>query len=168
PPPGWPLPPAFVPPLPKAMTFLNIDTVRDYGLELTTHAEWDYGVSTRASYSYQADTKATKSDPNIPLQLNRPPTHHASVGVVYDGRPWRGSVDVSYTDSAFWSDVLDSRFWGTTPSYVLVNGKVSYPLRGESVSVAVSATNLFDRRVKQHVFGDFLRRQVTVDLRVKW
>ena len=168
PPPGWFLPPEFVPPLPKRMTFLNIDTVRDRGLELTSNADWGRGISTRASYTFQAETKATRSDPNVPLQLNQAPTHQAFLGMTYAGRPWRGAVDVSYTGSAFWSDVLDARFWGTTPGATLVNGKISRALRGDTVAVSVSATNLFDRRIKQHVFGDILRRQVTAALRFNW
>jgi outer membrane receptor protein involved in Fe transport len=168
PPPGWPLPPAFVPPLPKTLTYLNVGTVRDRGLELTGRAEWTQGVSTRASYVLQADTKATETDPNFPLQLNRPPRQRATLSVVYEQARIRGSLNLIYSGSAYWSDVLDPRFWGTTASYMMVNGLVAVPIGHESLELVIGGVNLANRPIKQHVFGDVLRRQVTAELRVKW
>ena len=123
-PPGWPLRPEDVPPLPKTFAFVNVGTIRDQGIELALHTDWEYGLSTRASYTFQDDTTITESDPTLPLQLNQAPTHQWAIGIFRDGPRWRGSLNVAYTDEAFWSDVLDSRFWGTTDSYVLTSGQL--------------------------------------------
>lgn len=168
PPPGWPLPTEFVPAVPKTLSWLNIGTVRDRGLELSGRAYLGNGLSTRASYSYQAAPKLVRSDSRFPLQLNRPPTHRASVGLVVDQSAWRGSFDAAYTDVAYWSDILDSRFWGTTSAYVMANARLDYRLPGRSATLGVSGTNLLNRRIKQHVFADVVPRQISAQLRVDW
>ena len=64
---------------------------------------------------------------------------------------------------------LASFDWGTTASYVLVNARIAYALRKTQwAMLGLSATNLFNRRIMQHVFGDIVPRQVTADLRVEW
>ena len=168
PPEGWFLPLEFVPPLPKTMSYLNIGTVRDRGVELTSHASWGHGVSTRVAYAWQDKTVATENDAAFPLQLNRAPRHQASVRAVYDGTRWSGSVGAAYTGDAFWSDVLDARFWGTTDSYTLMDARVVAPIIRRSLDLSIACINLLDAKVKQHVFGDILRRQVTAELRVGW
>jgi outer membrane receptor protein involved in Fe transport len=168
PPPGWPLPVEFVPAVPRTLTWLNVGSVRNRGIELTGRVELARGISTRASYTFQDAPKATGADPRYPLQLNRQPKNMASAGLIYQGKEWNGSVDTSYVGAAYWSDVLDARFWGTTSSFVLLNAKVAYPLPGVRAQLALSGTNLLDRRIKQHVFGDIYRRHVSAELEVKW
>jgi hypothetical protein len=92
----------------------------------------------------------------------------ASAGLIYHGQQWSGCVDTSYVGDAYWSDVLDARFRGTTPSFVMLNARVVYPLPRVSAQLALGGTNLLDRRIKQHVFGDIFRRHVSADLRVTW
>jgi hypothetical protein len=168
PPPGWPLPAAFVPVVPKTLTWLNVGTVRNAGMELTGRVELPHRLSARGSYSYQSDPVASRPDPRFPLVINRPPTNMVNGGLIYSGSRWQGSIDASYVDEAFWSDILDARFWGSTRSFVLVNAKAGYPLRGVPARVSVSVTNLLDRRIKQHVFGDIYRRHVSAELTVGW
>ncbi len=168
PPPGWPLPVELVPAVPRTLTWLNAGRVRNRGIELTGRVELPYGLSTRASYTFQDAPKATGTDPRYPLQLNRQPKQMASAGLIYQSEEWNGSVDTSYVGEAYWSDVLDARFWGTTPSFVLLNARVAYPLPRVSMQLALSGTNLLDRRIKQHVFGDILRRHVSAELQVRW
>lgn len=168
PPPGWPLPVELVPPLPRTLTWLNVGNVRDRGLELAARAEVGRGVTARASYSYQTRPTVTDTDPRFPLQLNRPASHKAAAGAVYTGTRLAGALDVVYSGRAFWADILDARFWGETRAYVQVNAKASYSLRQDSLLVSASATNLFDRRIQQHVFGDIVPRQLVVTLRAAW
>jgi hypothetical protein len=137
-------------------------------MELTGRVELSRGISTRASYTFQDAPKATGADPRYPLQLNRQPKSMASAGLIYQGQTWNGSVDTSYVGEAYWSDVLDARFWGTTSSFVLLNAKAVYPLPGVPMQLALSGTNLLDRRIKQHVFGDIYRRHVSAELQVRW
>jgi iron complex outermembrane receptor protein len=168
PPPGWPLPAAFVPVVPKTLTWLNVGTVRNAGMELTGRVELPYRLSARGSYSYQSDPVASRLDPRFPLVINRPPTNMINGGLIYSGARWQGSVDASYVDEAYWSDILDARFWGWTRSFFLLNARVGYPLRGTPARVSVSATNLLDRRIKQHVFGDIIGRKLSAEVRYRF
>ena len=102
------------------------------------------------------------------MSCSRAPEHELSLGVGYDGDTWRGSADVSYTDEAFFSDVLTPEFWGETDSHVLVNAKLSRRFPKTGLEAFASVTNLFDEDAKQHVFGDVTGRRATVGLSYRW
>ena len=55
PPPGWPLPPAFVPPntLPSRFTYLNLGTIKDKGVELGVDTAVNAFLNLFVNYSYQ-------------------------------------------------------------------------------------------------------------------
>lgn len=163
PPPGWPLDPSTVPLLPAVYSFINLGSVRDRGIELAVHAEWPR-VAFQGSYTFQADPKLD-SGTNLPLQINKPARHQAGGGVTYTANRWSAATDVQYTDRAFWADVLTEPFWGYTDSYVNVNARGTYRLRGQPWEFWLSATDLFDRKIKSHVFGDTIRRKVTAGIR---
>jgi hypothetical protein len=67
---------------------------------------------------------------------------------------------VSYSDSAYWQDVLDARFAGTTDAFTLVNGGFGVRWLGDRLVTSVKVSNLANAEVQQHIFGDVLRRQV--------
>jgi outer membrane receptor protein involved in Fe transport len=163
PPPGWPLDPATVPLLPHVFSFINLGSVRDRGIELAVHADWPR-VALQGSYTFQADPKLD-SGTNLPLQINKPSRHQAGGGVTYTANRWTAATDVQYTDRAFWADVLTEPFWGYTDSYVNVNARGTYRLRGQPWEFWVSATDLLDQKIKSHVFGDTIRRKVTAGIR---
>lgn len=169
PPPGWPLPPGTVPPftLPKTFGFLNVGEVRDLGVELSADVDLPGSVSAHGSYTYQAAPRIT-NDSAIPLFLNRPPRHQAALSATVQKRRWYASLGFSYTDDAFWTDVLDSRFWGPTDSYFLINAGLGLRIAGDGAELTLNATNLLDENVQQHVFGDFIRRKVTAGARFKF
>ena len=73
---------------------------------------------------------------------------------------------MNYTDDAFWQDVLDSRYHGTTDAYTLVNGGFGLKWLGEQLTTTVKIINLLNEDVQQHVFGDVLKRQVIGEVRV--
>jgi outer membrane receptor protein involved in Fe transport len=160
PPPGWPLPAAFVPPLPHVYSFLNLGKVTDRGVELSTHVEWAR-LSLQGAYTFQSTPKLENEASAFPLQINHPPRHSGSGRVTYATARWSAAADATYTDRAFWSDVFTEPFWGFTDSFVAVNGRVSMHVPRSSADVWVSATNLLDEKIKSHVFGDIVRRKVT-------
>ena len=75
---------------------------------------------------------------------------------------------MSFTDEAYWQDVLDARFAGTTDSYTLVNGSFGLRWLGERVITSVKVTNLTNQEVMQHIFGDVLKRQVVGEVRLNF
>jgi len=165
PPPGWPLPPMFVPPftLPKQFTYRNVGKVIDMGVEVSADVWLTNGVSTTLTYAWQDDPEI--EDETGTLILNTPPTNSFGAQLNFDRNTWFGSFGLTFTDEAFWSDVLDSRFWGTTDSYWLVNASIGVRLADRYVA-QLRATNLFNEEVQQHVFGDIIGRRVAGEVRV--
>jgi outer membrane receptor for ferrienterochelin and colicins len=172
PPPGWPRSPAEVPPftLVKTYSYLNVGKIRDRGVELSVDANLGKGLSARASYTWQDVPDVTGDLFGIPLSTftNVPPRNQWSLLALYDRGPFFGSASVTYTGRAFWADILDARFWGSTDAYTLVNAKVGVRLLDDRIEVAAGATNLLDEKVKQHVYGDIIRRRASVELRVRF
>ena len=62
--------------------------------------------------------------------------------------------------------MLDSRYHGYTDAYTLVNGTFGYRLT-DNFSAALKVVNLFDKEIQQHIFGDVMRRQVVLELRMR-
>ena len=73
---------------------------------------------------------------------------------------------MSYSDEAFWQDVLDARYAGTTEAYTLLNASFGVKW-GDHLTTSVKAVNLLNDEVQQHVFGDVMKRQFAFELRVQ-
>ncbi len=170
PPPGWPLPPALVPEgvLPQTSTFRNVGRLRSRGLELSLDTDWSRYLWSRLSYTFQDEPELTDAVADFPTSVNLPPTHQASVLIGGSRGPWTGSAGLTFVDRAFWSDALDARFWGFTKSYTLLNVAAAYKVDRARSEIAFTATNLLDRKVQQHAFGDIVRRRAAVEYRVRF
>ncbi len=167
PPPGWPrdkIVPSFT--LTKAFGFVNVGKEKDAGVELSWDMNWSDAFLTRTSYTYEENPKVSNSGP-IPLVVNRPPRHQASVLANFRAHRWFTSESIAYTDKAFWSDVLDSHFWGFTNAYTIVNAAIGMFV-SEHAQVDLKATDLLDKKIKEHIFGDIIRRKATVELRYRF
>jgi len=168
PPPGWPPPPlpmgTPVPPnsFPKSFTYRNIGKILNHGVELSCNVAFTPRVSGFANYSFQDDPEPFGIATG---EINQPPRARVNVGGGYDGRTFFGNAHLNYQDDAFWTDVLDARFWGPTKSFTQVNASAGVRLFDSHMTLAVLANNVFDAGVQQHVFGDILRRKVVGELR---
>ena len=90
-------------------------------------------------------------------------------GVSFDRQRYLGNFSVGYTDDAFWQDVLDPPYHGTTKSYTLVNAGFGVRWGTKNpVTTSIKATNLANQTVQQHVFGDIIKAQVVGELRVQF
>jgi outer membrane receptor protein involved in Fe transport len=168
PPAGWPLPPSTVPrlTLPKTFSFINLGRVRDQGAEMSWDMNWSSAISSRMAYTYQQNPRVF-NDSSTPLTVNRPPRHQASLlGNVRQPR-WFAAFGATYSDKAYWADVLDSRFWGFSDPFVIFDAGVGVHARA-NIDVVLHATDLFDRPVKQHAVGDTIRRKTTLELRYRF
>ena len=168
PPPGWPLPPAVIAlvpggSFPALFTYLNFGRVTQKGLELGVDSAIHRRVNAFANYSFQGKPAPDGFDIS---ELNLPPKHRFNVGVSYNSSRVLGNLSVSYTDDAFWQDVLDDRYHGTTEAYTLVNGGFGLRWFNNQLTTSVKVVNLANRDVQQHVFGDILKRQVVGEVRV--
>jgi iron complex outermembrane receptor protein len=167
PPAGWPLPPIFLnfPPLagalPSSFSYRNIGSSEDQGLEasltMRPSAAWSWFVN----YSYQDEPKVTGIDPS---EVNKPPKHRYNFGGAYNGPTLFTNFNVNYVDSAFWTDVLDSRFHGPTEDFTQINMTVGVRLFDDKIALSLIGTNLLDTYVQQHIFGDIISRKFTAQV----
>ena len=168
PPPGWPLPPAVIALVPGAsfparFTYLNFGRVTQRGLELGVDSWLTRSVNMFANYSWQGEPEPDGFDIS---ELNLPPTNRFNIGAAYNGTRALANVSISYTDDAFWQDVLDDRFHGTTEAYTMINGGAGLKWMEGQVTTSIKFINLANQNVQQHVFGDVLKRQIIGELRV--
>ncbi len=174
PPPGWPLPPAVINLVPGAsfpgrFTYRNLGRTTQKGIELGVQSPVQPYLNVFANYSYQATPSVNFPNVANPLsEINLPAKNRFNVGFNYSRSRWLGDMSVTYSDSAYWQDVLDDRYHGTTDSYTLVNGGVGVKWAANRLTTSVKAVNLFNQEVLQHVFGDVLKRQVVGELRVNF
>jgi outer membrane receptor protein involved in Fe transport len=172
PPPGWAfglLPPAVIALVPGGsfpahFTYSNFGHQTQKGFELGVNSTLNKYLGLFANYSYQATPKADFAL----TELNLPAKNRFNVGFNFNRSRYLGDLNVSYSDSAFWQDVLDDRYHGTTKAYTLVNGGFGVKWANNRVTTGVKATNLLNQTIQQHVFGDIIKRQVVAELRVNF
>ena len=147
---------------PTGFTYLNLGEVKQQGIELGIDASLTGTLSAFMNYSYQKDP-----DPNFALsELNLAPNNRFSTGFTYSGSRLFGSASLSYAGEAFWQDVLDSRFVGTTRPQTTINGSIGARWSDGRYITTLKVVNLTNRQVLQHVFSDVARRQIVGELRV--
>ena len=76
------------------------------------------------------------------------------------------SLSVSHASEAFWQDVLDSRYHGSTEPYTSVNATFGVKFQGGRYAASVKATNLGNQAIQQHIFGDVIKRQVVGEFKI--
>ena len=170
PPPNWPLPPQFVPPntLPLLFTYLNLGPLRQQGFEASLDQVVNNWSSFFVNYSYQKDPEILDNSEGADFPFTEviyPPNHRFNAGVNFDTRKWLGSFSVNYQSEAFWTDVLDARFFGPTDSFTQVNASFGYRWMDGRVTTSIKINNLLNEQIQQHIFGDVLKRSVNFEAR---
>jgi outer membrane receptor protein involved in Fe transport len=177
PPPGFPaqLVPAlqllalqgkFLPRL--VATYKNLGPIRNRGLELNVDHSFTNSVSAFANYSWQDEPKPLDDpDPFPAAEINAPPKNRYNVGLSARHGKGFGSVSVNHTDKAFWTDVLTSDVYGETKGYTMLNGSLGIRW-SEKATFTVKGTNLTNKAIQQHIFGDILKRNVVAELRLSF
>jgi outer membrane receptor protein involved in Fe transport len=178
PPPGWPLPPAVLallalnnPPviLPSRFTYLNYGTIHDKGIELGVDGAATRDVHVFANYSYQWMPTIANFPAGTGIEdINWPPKNRFNAGFDFSHARLLGNMSVNHTDSAFWQDVLDARFAGTTKPYTIVNAAIGVRWAAERLVTSLKVTNLGNQQMQEHIFGDIIRRQVVGEARVNF
>ena len=174
PPPGWLLPPRLLPLLaafggsfPRtSLAYANLGLVTQRGFELWSEQRVGAAGSLWANYSWQPAPSVPQQGGYDLTRLNLPPTHRFNAGGSFNGSRALADLSVHHATEAFWSDVLTSDFHGSSPAYTLVNASAGLKWRGGSVMTLVRITNLFNRTIRQHIYGDLLRRSVVGELRI--
>jgi outer membrane receptor protein involved in Fe transport len=172
PPSNWPLPPVFIAALaaqgrflPSRFTYKNFGESTTQGIELGVNGVLNRYVNAFVNYSYQADP-----DPkDFPLsELNLPPNNRFNIGANFTYGRFLGNFSVTYTDDAFWQDVLNDPYHGTTDAYTMVNAAFGFKWAGDKVTTTIKFINLGNADIQQHVFGDITKRQIIGEFRVNF
>ena len=144
---------------------MNFGKSTQQGFELGVTSPVNDFVDMFANYSFQAkpdpkDFALSRAEPagKKPVQRRCRPHYNR----------FMANLSVSYTDSAFWQDVLDPTYAGTTEAYTLVNASFGVKWMGDRFTTTVKAINLGNDDVQQHAFGDIIGRQIIAELRVKF
>src|SRR5437773_2594824 len=176
PPPRWPLPASILTVLAQrgiflprtAFTYLNLGPLRQKGVELSLDERVSKTLTAFANYSWQGKPSVLEDPHPYPFEeLALPPTNRFNTGFNLDGPRFLGSASVNYSDKAFWSDVLTSPYHGFTDAYTMVNGSFGMKWAQGRVTTLVKATNIFNKDIQQHIFGDIIKRSVMFEVRFK-
>ena len=162
--PSPPCPPAGVLPvvlLPNLFSYRNIGETVNKGIEVGVTARPFSRQQLAVNYSWQDEPEVT----GVPqIEVGIAPATRFNVA-------WSGWVDrtyysasVNYVGEAYWTDVLDSRFYGTTDAFTTVNASIGHLFLDGTLEASVRATNLFDDQILQHVFGDIIGRRLIAEL----
>lgn len=179
PPPGWPFPVAALDDpvlqslafgrVPATFTYLNLGPIRNKGLELSIDHVINNDVNVFANYSWQGRPKPLTADSDqIPYpseEIGFPPESRFNVGVNFNANRFMGSASLSYSDKALWSDVLTPNFHGFTDSYTLVNATFGVKWADGKVTTSLKCMNLTNEQIQQHIFGDILKRSLSLEAR---
>jgi outer membrane receptor protein involved in Fe transport len=180
PPPGWPYDPALldVPPpngfaglFASELSYQNLGRIENRGVEAVYEFRPTNAWRLWVNASWQDDPRVSGIQ-QVPLQdgtlvypINIPPTWRANGGAVWSMKKVWVDMSVNWQDEAFWTDVLDSRFWGPTEAFFQANLGAGVRLAEGAVELSVRAQNVFDERVQQHVWGDIIGRKLTAQVR---
>jgi iron complex outermembrane receptor protein len=155
--------------LPSRFTYLNVGTIKDKGLELGVDAAVNQYLNVFTNYSYQAMPEVEDLTPGTTINdINWPPKNRFNAGFDFSYARFLGNLTASYTSEAYWQDVLDARYAGTTEDYTLINAGVGVRWAGDRVVTSLKVTNLANQEVLQHIFGDVMKRQVVGEVRVSF
>jgi outer membrane receptor protein involved in Fe transport len=153
--------------LPRDITYFNLGTIHDKGIELGVDAALNRYVNVFTNYSFQAMPTVDDLPVGTTINdINWPAKNRFNAGFDFSYSRFLGNLAVSYTDEAYWQDVLDVRFSGTTEPYTLINAGFGVKWLGDRLVTSIKGTNLGNQEVMQHVFGDVIKRQVVGEVRV--
>ena len=117
------------------------------------------------NYSWQAEPVSG----DIPdAELNVSPRHRFNAGARFDDRHYFGNLALHFVDKAFWQDVLTTPFHGWTDAYSLVSAEFGVRSADQRLSFPVHATNILNKEVQQHIFGDIIKRTVSAEMQFRF
>jgi len=153
----------------KVATYLNLGPLRNQGFEASIDHRFSNSVSGFANYSWQDTPEIRPAESGqIPYPVKEvgiPPENRFNVGLNVNTSRFLGNVSLNYQDSAFWNDVLNEPYWGTTDSFTMVNATLGVKFAEGNVVASVKGTNIFNERIQQHIYGDLLRSSFVLELR---
>ena len=172
PPPGWPLPPSVLDVLaasgsglPSRYEYVNYAGVVDRGIELSLETHVTRGLAVFGNYSWQAEPKPDGFDKN---ELNLQPRHRVNVGGSYVRGQLFSSASANLVTEARWQDVLNPGLQGWTEPYIMLNAALGMRPADGRMDLAIRVTNLLNSDVRQHVYGDVVKRTIKGEVHLRF
>jgi outer membrane receptor for ferrienterochelin and colicins len=171
PPANWPFDPALLDgplanTIPAAFLVENLGKSTERGVEVGTEVLLGRDWTAFGNYSWQ-DVPELEGYAPVPMPdgsermpINIAPRHRFNLGLAFAAPRFFANGTVSHQGDAFWTDVLDSRAWGPTTAFTTVNATAGVRFPRQNLVVSVTAMNLFDTKMQQHVWGDFIDRRI--------
>ena len=151
---------------PSNYSYMNFGSMTQKGVELGIDSAVNDRVNVYANYSWQGEPEPEDFELS---ELNIPAEHRVNAGFNFNVRQFLGSLGISYASEAFWQDVLDARYHGSTDAYTLVNASAGIRFGArDRMQVMLKGTNLGNQEVQQHIFGDIIKRQFSGELRINF
>jgi outer membrane receptor protein involved in Fe transport len=152
----------------KVATYLNLGPLRNRGVEASIQHWFNNELQVFANYSWQDTPEILdEADDQIRYPISEvgiPAKNRFNVGLGYAGPRFLGNVTVNYSDEALWTDVLSNVYHGYTDSYTMLNATIGVKLADGKATISLKGTNLTNKEILQHVYGDLLRRSVVAEL----
>ncbi|HEY6553963.1 MAG TPA: TonB-dependent receptor [Vicinamibacteria bacterium] len=154
----------------NVFTYLNLGPIRNRGVELSIEHTFNREWSGFANYSYQDTPETLDADSDqIPYPINEvgvPAKNRVNLGLNWTGKRFLGSATLNYSDKAFWNDVLDGPYHGTTDAYTMVNANFGVKFADGKYQASIKGTNLTNSKIQQHIFGDIIKMSLSAELRI--
>ena len=112
-------------------------------------------VNVFTNYSFQAMPVAKNLPPGTSINdVNWPAKNRFNAGFDFSRSRFLGNMLVSFTDKAYWQDVLDVRYAGVTKAYTMVNGAVGVRWAHDKIVTSLKMNNIGNADVQQkYKFG---------------
>jgi outer membrane receptor protein involved in Fe transport len=166
------VPPAYGGPilLPyKVATYLNLGPIRNRGFEASIEHRVNNQWTLSGNYSWQdmpAVLDPASGQIRYPVaEVTVPAKSRFNATASYNGSRFIGSVNVNYSDKAFWNDVLNEPYAGYTDSYAMVNATAGVKFAQGKAQLSLRGTNLLNQEILQHIYGDLMRISVMAEFR---
>lgn len=157
--------------LPSQFTYLNLGPLRYEGIEFSIDYQFSEMFHANFNYSHQDTPEVLPPDegeePFLAEELTIPPETRINLTLTMVRNKFNGNLSINHVDDAFWTDVLDSRYHGPTDSFNLVNLTLGYEWTPQ-LKTMFKANNALDEEIQHHVFGDILRRQLSVEFKYRF
>ena len=146
--------------------------MRNAGLELSASHTFRQGITLFGNYSYQRLPEMLDpiGDPNRPPSdtVHTPPRQRFNIGANYNGPTYLGNLTVNRSDEAFFAQGVQPFYYGYSDPYTLVSLSFGRRWKASRMTTNLKVLNLLDDEVKQHVFGDIMRRTVMLEALFKF
>ena len=154
---------------PSNYTYENLGTVKSKGLEFGVDGALTNNVAAFGTYTYQVEPIPEfegKTSQEALAEINLPSTHQFTLGANATADRYFATLAVTHQTRAFWQDVLDARYHGYTAPNTSVNLTIGAKWQDGRYSVALKSTNLLNKTIQQHIFGDIMKRLIMVEFKM--